>query len=92
MKYIQLDPEEMQILGDYEKGEFTEVKDTGLEKKGYLEYAKNSLEKSKNINIRLSLKDIQMIKRKAAENGLPYQTLIASVLHRYSKDKLRISL
>ena len=46
--------------------------------------ARNSLNKTKNINIRLTARDLMLLKRKAAEEGLPYQTLAASILHKYS--------
>jgi predicted DNA binding CopG/RHH family protein len=39
------------------------------------------------VNIRLSSADLQMLKRRAAEEGLPYQSLIASVLHKYVSGK-----
>jgi len=45
--------------------------------------AKNYLRKNARINIRLSTADLEMLKRRAADEGLPYQSLIASVLHKY---------
>lgn len=84
MKYIVLDKEEEQIIKDFEEGKFVRVKDFEKQKKLFQEYAKNTLNKTRNINIRLSEKDLQKLKRKAMEEGLPYQTLIASVLHKYS--------
>jgi predicted DNA binding CopG/RHH family protein len=44
--------------------------------------------KTKNINIRITAQDIEMIKKKALDEGIPYQTLIASVLHQYIAGKL----
>ena len=44
-------------------------------------YATNTLNKTKNINIRLSEKDLHKIKVKAMEKGIPYQTFIASLIH-----------
>lgn len=41
------------------------------------------MRKDARINIRLSNADLEMLKRRAAEEGLPYQSLIASVLHKY---------
>lgn len=84
MKYIILDEEEEQIIKDFEDGKFVRVKDFEKQKKLFQEYARNTLNKTKNINIRLSEKDLQKLKRKAMEEGLPYQTLIASVLHKFS--------
>ncbi len=84
MKYVVLDKEEEQIIKDFEDGKFVRVKDFEKQKKLFQEYARNTLNKTKNINIRLSEKDLQKLKRKAMEEGLPYQTLIASVLHKFS--------
>jgi len=49
----------------------------------YRDYAKSTLQKNKRINIRISEKDLTHIQRKAIEEGLPYQTLISSVIHKY---------
>jgi predicted DNA binding CopG/RHH family protein len=54
--------------------------------------ATNSLRKDTRINIRISGVDLEHIKRKAVYNGLPYQTLIASILHKYASGHLFDSL
>lgn len=92
MKYIQLDEEEKQILEDYEKGEFKSVKNLEKEKKRYQEYAKNTLNKLKNINIRLSVRDVEKLKARSIETGLPYQTLAAAVLRQYIDRKISLTL
>lgn len=92
MKYIQLDEEEKQILEDYEKGEFKSVKNLEKEKKRYQEYAKNTLSKLKNINIRLSVRDVEKLKARSIETGLPYQTLAAAVLRQYIDRKISLTL
>ncbi len=92
MKYIQLDQEEKQILEDYEKGEFKSVKNLKKEKKRYQEYAKNTLNKLKNINIRLSVRDVEKLKARSVETGLPYQTLAAAVLRQYIDRKISLML
>jgi predicted DNA binding CopG/RHH family protein len=51
---------------------------------GILQRAK----KSKNINIRIAEEDLVRLKRRSQDEGLPYQTLIASVLHKYLNDRL----
>ena len=70
------------------------VKKLKSEKAKYQNYAKLTLGKSKNINIRLSEKDLQKIKSKAVTRGLPYQTLLSSLIHQYadeqSKNKIRL--
>ena len=82
MKYYILDQEEEEILKAFEEGKLVKVKDSNKEKKLLEEAAGNTLKKTRNINIRLSEKDLQKLKAKAAREGLPYQTLAASLIHR----------
>ncbi len=82
MKYYELDKEEQEILDSVEKGEWKPVKDLAKEKRRLMQAAKNTLNKNRNINIRLSERDLQKLKAKAAREGIPYQTLAASVIHR----------
>ncbi|MFA5770497.1 MAG: CopG family antitoxin [Patescibacteria group bacterium] len=92
MKDYKLDAEELQILRDVEAGKFKSVDNLKEEIKRAREAAKNTLQKTKNINIRLPERDIQKLKVKAAENNLPYQTLISMLLRKYTKGEIRISL
>ena len=84
----RLDNEEKEILNDYENDEFMEIPDMGVEIKKHGEYAKATFRKNKRINIRISQKDLESIQRKALEEGIPYQTLISSLIHRYINGKL----
>jgi len=52
------------------------------------EYAAATFRKDKRINIRISSRDLQALKKRALSEGIPYQTLIASVLHKYVDDRL----
>jgi len=92
MKNYKLDQEEEQILSDIESGKYKSIPEVKEEIKRTRQYAKNTLEKVKNINIRLSHKDIQKLKIKAAENGIPYQTMVASILHQYADEKIEVKL
>lgn len=92
MKKYKLDSEEKQILKDYEDGKYVAVDNLDEEIKRAREAAKNTLQKTKNINIRLPERDIQKLKAKAAENNLPYQTLISMLLRQYTKGEIRITL
>jgi len=83
MKYYDLDKEEKQILEDFEKGKYVSIKDFPKAKKAFQEAAVYTLAKAKNINIRLSQKDLLKLKARAIEDGLPYQTLVSSILHRF---------
>ncbi|MBI5402356.1 MAG: antitoxin [Ignavibacteriae bacterium] len=85
MKYI--DKEEINIAESFKKGEWTSVK--GVNKKKFAKEAKFSLAKNKRINIRLTQKDFNDIQVKAIEEGIPYQTLISSIIHKYNKGELK---
>ncbi len=77
------DDEERDLITAYERGEFSPVTDQQEAKLTAVQAAKRYLRKDARINIRLSTADLEMLKRRAAQEGLPYQTLIASVLHKY---------
>jgi predicted DNA binding CopG/RHH family protein len=51
-------------------------------------YARAPFRKDRRVNIRISSKDLEAIQKRALEEGLPYQTLIASVLHKYASRRL----
>jgi len=82
MKYFELDEEEKQLLEEIEKGEWKPVKNFAKAKREAMGTARNTLNKTRNINIRLSERDLQRLKAKAAREGIPYQTLAASLIHR----------
>jgi predicted DNA binding CopG/RHH family protein len=84
MKYYELTKEEKEILDDFEEGKLKSIENLEAEKKRFQAIAKNTLNKTKNINIRLSERDVQKLKAKAAREGIPYQTLAASILHQNS--------
>ena len=82
MKYFELDKDEKKILKDFEEGSLVSVKNVQESKKTLKEQAQTTLSKTRNINIRLSQKDLQKLKAKATKEGLPYQTLASSMIHR----------
>jgi predicted DNA binding CopG/RHH family protein len=77
------DHEEEALITAYERGEFQPVEDQRRAKRTAVEAARRYLRKDARINIRLSVADLEMLRRRAVEEGLPYQSLIASVLHKY---------
>jgi predicted DNA binding CopG/RHH family protein len=89
MKYYELDDYEKEILDDYEKGKFKPLPKAKLQKElaRYQAYAKAMMDKTKNINIRISEGDLLKIKALALRQGLPYQTLISSVIHQHSNNQ-----
>lgn len=81
-KNIQLAKEEKDILKAAESGEFTPVAPKKKYIARYSKIARATMAKNKTISIRISSVDLMKIKAKAAQEGMPYQTLIASSLHR----------
>lgn len=83
------DDGEAELLEQIEKGEFfedlTEFKNLKIA-------AKNTVEKNERVNLRINEKDLLVIKRKATENGLPYQSLINVLIHQYAEGKIVINL
>jgi len=89
MKYYELQKDEEQTLKEYEKGAFTRVKDFAQQRRKYMAYAQATLAKTRNVNIRVPEKDLLKVKSRAAEKGIPYQTLLASLIHQYSTANCR---
>jgi predicted DNA binding CopG/RHH family protein len=77
------DDEERKLITAYERGEFKPVKNQKRAKRTAVQAAERYMRKDARINIRLSSADLEMLKQRAVEEGLPYQSLIASVLHKY---------
>lgn len=86
MKYFELDDEEKELLEELERGDWVPVKDQEKAKKEAIEVAKNTLSKTRNINLRLSEKDLLKLKAKAVKLGIPYQTLASSILHQSTSE------
>jgi predicted DNA binding CopG/RHH family protein len=83
MKKIKLDKEEAELLASVEAGEWRSVPNLEEEKKRYQEIAAATFKKDRRVNIRISNKDLRGLQIRALEEGIPYQTLISSVLHKY---------
>ena len=83
----KLSKEESEILESYENDEWVSVYDASdIEK--YKAAAKSTFKKDKRVNIRMSELDLELIQEKALVEGLPYQTLMSSVLHKYVTGRL----
>ena len=79
----KLDAEELEVLEAFENDELEPIANKDAEIKKHQEYAATTFKKDKRINIRISNRDLQALKKRALSEGIPYQTLIASVLHKY---------
>ncbi len=88
MAKIKLDKEEKSILDSYERGEWKSVKNLKKEIERHRGYARQTLKKDKRINIRISSMVLDEIQTRAIEDGMPYQTLISSILHRFATGRL----
>ncbi len=86
-----LTTEEEDFLESYENNEWVSIKET----EQVIEYqsiAKNTFKKNKRVNIRMSEIDLELLREKALIEGLPYQTLMSSVLHKYVTGRLQDTL
>lgn len=77
-----------QLLQSYESGKFVSTGPSKAELKNYRDAARATLTKDRRVNIRLSSPVLLDIQARAAEDGIPYQTLIASVLHKFVTGRL----
>lgn len=84
----QLDREEQEILDAYVQGRLEKVALTKEDVQRYREAAQAVTRKDQRVNIRMSSQDLEDLKIKAMEEGVPYQTLMSSVLHRYVTGRL----
>jgi len=83
-----IDQEEEDLMKSIERDEWQSVKNIDQEREKAIEAARNTLKKDKRINLRLSHKDYHQIQIKAIEEGIPYQTLISSLVHKYLNGSL----
>lgn len=83
MKRTILDNEEKDILESYEHGEWRSIKNAKKEMEKLRHYARNTLQKDKRISFRMSSKDLNQVQLIAVQEGIPYQTLISSIIHKY---------
>jgi len=89
MKYFELDSYEKELLNDYDIRKVKSNPNLRREIKRLQAYAKAALDKTKNINIRISESDLLKIKALALKKGIPYQTLLSALIHQYSTDQVR---
>lgn len=86
---MKLDPNEKDLLDSVERGEWRSARGGKRERARFSRYAKATFRKDRRLNIRISSKDLDAIQKRALEEGLPYQTLISSLLHKYAAGRLR---
>ena len=83
MKKLVLDEEERDIAESPETEEWIPGKNPQNEKMKIRKFSRSTLQKDKRINIRMSSKDLDQVQGLAAQEGIPYQTLVSSIIHKY---------
>ncbi len=84
----KLDREETEILDAFESGKTRRASNAEAVLQRHKEYAAAAFRKDARINIRLSTKDLRGLQKRALADGIPYQTLVASILHKYVEGRL----
>ncbi len=84
----KLDRQEQELIESVDRGEWRSIVGSTKARKRYQEYAEATFKKDRRVNIRISTKDLEAIQKRAVEEGIPYQTLIASLLHKYVSGRL----
>ena len=84
----KLTKEEKEILDSFEKDEWVPVKNLTKRKKELMAYARNTLRKDKRLNIRISERDLIELQKRAVNEGLPYQTYVSSIIHKFINGNL----
>ena len=79
----KLDQEEKDILEAFDRGELRSIPNKEMELRRHKEYAAATFKKDKRINIRISERDLKALQKRALVEGIPYQTLVSSILHKY---------
>ena len=87
MKF-DLDKEESELLKSIERDEWKSISNLQEEIEISKKIARATIVKDQRMNIRISTKDLEALKIRAIEEGMPYQTLVSSILHKYLSGKL----
>lgn len=85
---MKLTQEEKEILDSVERGEWKRIPDFKREAARYRSAALATMRKDKRVNIRMTERDLIRFQKAAMHEGLPYQTLISSILHKYINGRL----
>ncbi len=80
--------EEREILDGFERGELTTAPDAEREMEAAREAARKAFNKTRQVNLRVTERDFNLAHSRAREEGMPYQTLLSSVIHKYLSGRL----
>lgn len=84
----QLNSEERDILEKFERGELRPASNVEHEIKQARQAARNTFNKTRRVNLRVTERDFSLAHARAREEGIPYQTLLSSVIHKYLSGRL----
>ena len=84
----QLNTEEREILEKFERGELRGVPDVETEMETARRAARNTFNKTRRVNLRVTERDFNLAHARAREEGIPYQTLLSSIIHKYLSGRL----
>jgi len=87
-----IDKDEEELINAIDRDEFVEIPNQENKIKKYTSYFKKAFKKDKRITIRVDHHDLKEIQDKAIESGIPYQTLISAVLHKFARGKMDIGV
>lgn len=85
---MKLTQEEKSLLNSVERGEWKRISDFQQEAGRYRQAARATLRKDKRVNIRMAERDLVRLQKTALHEGLPYQTLLSSILHKFINGRL----
>ncbi|MDY0146072.1 MAG: antitoxin [Kiritimatiellia bacterium] len=85
---MKLPQDEKKLLDSVEKGEWKSIPDFSRQSARYQASARATLRKDKRVNIRMAERDLIRLQKTAMREGLPYQTLISSILHKFINGRL----
>ena len=84
----QLNAEEREILEHFERGELTAASEAQREMETAQHAARNTFNKTRRVNLRVTERDFNLAHARAREEGIPYQTLLSSIIHKYLSGRL----
>ena len=84
----KLSAEEQETLDQFERGELRPVVDVEREIEAARQAARNTFNKTRRVNLRVTERDFELAHSRAREEGIPYQTLLSSVIHKYLSGRL----
>ena len=82
------DKEERKLIEEIERDEWKPMRDSRTLRKKLQDAARSTILKDQRMNIRIAKRDLESLKARALEEGMPYQSLVSSILHKYITGRL----